>query len=419
MPEIVECDEFGELSVGVESLLNAGELRLDDRITSRGYLAASIRGGRIVLRATKFVGTIPLTPDIWVRVRPRALISSLSYMLVRSGMIPVAISGFARGYIPSFVGATNVEKVYGRALVSGVQAIAKRGIAKEYMPSPRSTLWRGRLLASDTVKKHAAKGIRYRHEFDHKTLSAATLENMALKAAIRQVRDWYRTFDKKNPTLLDANAVLRQLMPVPDWNRQRAELVRALGKKLLVPSSNRSRYQEPLWAAFAVLQGALPDVSSDGIVRLDSLIVDVSIVFEAFVRRELEERLSASGHVVEDGNKAPSAFFRDSGRYSVHPDIVVRKDGKPLGLLDAKYKPRPTEQDRYELLAFMDAMGVSIGAFICPAYGVERTRLLGTTVSGRQMFCLRYDLRSVDSDHESERLARNVVSMLNGSGDFV
>ena len=419
MPEIVECDEFAELSVPVSSLLKAGELRIDDRITSNGYLAASIRGGQIVLRSTKFVGTIPLTPDISVRVRPRAPIANLSYMLVRSGVAPKAISGFARGYIPRFVGATDVEKVYGRALVAGVQAVARRGVLKEYMSAPWVASWRGRLLASDTVKKHASKGIRYRHEFDHKTLSPSTVENTALKTAVKQVRDWYGRFERKNPTFGDANAVLRQLMSVADWDGRRPDLIRALGKKLRLGASHRSYYQEPLWAAFAVLQGALPDVSSHGMVRLDSLIVDVSIVFEAFVRRELEERLMAAGFLVEDGNKVSTAFFTDTGKFPVQPDIIVRKDGRVVGLLDAKYKPSPKGEDRYQLLAFMDAMGSSVGAFICPADGVERSRLLGTTASGRKMFCLRYDLRAINSDRESERLARNVVSMVNGSHDFV
>ena len=302
---------------------------------------------------------------------------------------------------------------------SGVQAIAKRGITKNYMPAPKIASWRGRLLASDTVKKYASKGVRYRHEFDYKTLSASTVENIALKAAVRQVRDWYGRFDKRNSMFGDTGLVLRQLMAVADWDGRRADLIGALGKKLRAHPSNSSRYQESLWAAFAVLQSALPDVSSDGMVRLDSLIVDVAVVFEAFVRRELEEKLMASGYVVEDGNKALTSFFTDSGRYSVHPDIMVRKDGRMLGLLDAKYKPDPKEQDRYQLLAFMDALDVRIGAFICPSDGVERSRLLGTTVSGRQMFCLRYDLRAIDSDCESERLARNVASMVNGSREFL
>lgn len=88
MPEIIECEEFEELSVRVSALLEDGELRLDERITTKGYLSAAMKGGQITLRATRFVGTIPLTSGISVRVKPRATIANLSYMLVRSGVIP-------------------------------------------------------------------------------------------------------------------------------------------------------------------------------------------------------------------------------------------------------------------------------------------------------------------------------------------
>ena len=417
MTEILDCKEFEELSVQVASLLKDGELQIDERIARKGYLTAAVGDGRIVLRTTKFVGTIPLTPSISVRVKPRAPISSLSYMLVRSGTLPKAISGFARGYLPHFVVTRNVEQVFGPTLVSGLQIIVKRGIEKEYLSVSPGAPWRGRLLATETVKRHGAKGIRYRQEFHQKTLSASTLQNIALKAALIQVRNWYRRFDRRSSTLRDANAMLRQLMRVKEWDGPRPELLSSLKMKLLVPSTSRPYYQVPLWAAFAVLEGALPDISSVGSVRLESLIVDVSMVFEAFVRRELEERLGALGYLVEDGNKTPSHFFAEGDEFVVKPDIVVRREGKPILVLDAKYKRKPTEQDRYELLAFMDALGVAIGGFVCPVHGVETSRLMGETASGKVMFSLRFDLSAVDLDHEAKRLVANVARMVSGSSN--
>ena len=238
------------------------------------------------------------------------------------------------------------------------------------------------------------------------------MENVALKAALGLVRDWYGRFDRRSSTFVDANVLLGQLAPIAEWEGTRTELVGGLKRKLSVLAINRPYYTEPLWAAFAVLQGALPDVSSDGTVRLESLIIDVSMVFEAFVRRELEEGLTARGYVVEDGNKTPSPFFAAGDRLVVKPDIVVRREGKPLLVLDAKYKRKPTEQDRYELLSFMDALGAAAGGFICPAHGVERSRLMGETASGKVMFSLRYDLGAVDSDDEAKRLVTDVLRMM-------
>ena len=86
-----------------------------------------------------------------------------------------------------------------------------------------------------------------------------------------------------------------------------------------------------------------------------------------------------------------------------------------VALLDVKYKPDPKEQDRYEVIAFMDAMGVDIGGFICPANCIDTNRYLGTTCTGKQMFSLRYNLAATDLNDESDRLKENVLKMISGS----
>lgn len=419
MVEVIECEEFEELSVRVSALIKDGELRIDERITSKGYLAATMKSGQITLRATRYVGTIPLTRDLSVRVKPRASIANLSYMLVRSGVIPTAVSGFSRGYLPRFTAIENVEMIYGRSLVNGIKLIARRGYLKEYVRPERSIPWRGRILASDTARRHASKGIRYRHEFDHATLSPSIIENIALKAALQQIFEWFGKNDKKNSVVKEVRTLLYGLSAVSDWDGQRSALVSELGHKIRTLSPQLPHYRDPLWAWLLILQSVLPDLEFDGFVRLDSLIVDVSKVFEAFLRRELTDRLTAKGYRVEDGNLVPGPFFRDGGPYTVHPDIVIWRDGQISGLLDAKYKPDPKEQDRYEVLSFMDAMGVQVGGFVCPGNGLDTSRYLGTTKSGKKLYSLRYDLAAAEPDVESERFAENVSRMLDGRQDFL
>ncbi|MGS1012301.1 5-methylcytosine restriction system specificity protein McrC [Rhodanobacter sp. UC4450_H17] len=418
MLEIIECEEFGDLSIRVSALLKDGELRLDERITTRGYLSATLKGGQITLRTTKYVGTIPLTADLSVRVKPRATISNLSYMLVRSGVIPTAISSFSRGYLPRFTTVANVERVFGRSLVDGAKLIAKRGFMKEYIRPLNPSPWRGRLLASDTIRRHASKGVRYRHEFDLSILSPSIIENIALKSALTQTTDWFQRNDRRNPIIAEAKAILHDLWPVAVWDGMQSDLVTRLSQRIRALSPRLPHYRDPLWASLLILQNSLPDIAFDGFVRLDSLIVDVSAVFEAFLRRELADRLRPLGYEVQDGNRTPRPLFTDAGQYSVHPDIIIWRDGSVVALLDVKYKPSPKEQDRYEVLSFMDAMGVSVGGFVCPAVEEDTSRYVGETASGKKFFSIRYDLAVVDPDAESDRFAENVIRMLVGSRDF-
>ncbi|MDV4155888.1 5-methylcytosine restriction system specificity protein McrC [Rhizobium brockwellii] len=416
--EVIECEEFKELSLRLGSLMENGELKIDERIASKGYLTATMAGGQIAFRTTRFVGTIPVTPKLAIKVTPRASIANLTYMMVRSGVIPTAISGFSRGYMPRFVAAANVEKIYGRSLLDGTKSIAKRGFMKAYVKNANAPPWRGRFMTSETVKRHASKGIRYRHEFDHSTLSPTVIENISLKEALKQVRQWHLANDKKNPIVKEIDAQLHDLWSVADWDGRRIDLVSELSRKVRRIPPQLAHYRDPLWAAFLILQSLLPEVGFDGFVKLDSLIIDVSKVFEAFIRRELADRLWRQGYSVEDGNKRPGNFFVDGGGFTVHPDIVIRKDGAIVALLDAKYKTEPKEQDRYEVLSFMDAMNVAVGGFVCPANGVDTSRYLGSTATGKKMFGLRYDLASRDADAEAQRFSENVVKMINSSHDF-
>lgn len=419
MVEIIECEEFTDIDLRVSDLLEDGELRLDDRITGKGYLTAAIKAGSITLKANRFVGTIPVTSSVSVRVTPRASIANLSYMLVKSGIAPTAIVGFSRGYMPRFVAAEAVEKIYGRSLVDGARLVARRGFAKEYLKPVRQTPWRGRLLASETVRRHAAKGVTYRHEFDQSVLSTSTLVNVALKEALIAVRDWHKRHDKKNELIGETFLLLHDLSAVDSWTGRRSDLVAQLSRQLRSLPVRLAYYRDPLWAAFLILQSVLPEVSHDGYIQLDSLIIDVSKVFEAFVRRELSIRLSAQGYSVADGWKSPTPLFQDHHKFKVHPDIVIRRDGNVVALIDAKYKLDPKERDRYEVISFMDALGVTVGGFVCPAVDGDETRYLGVTSTGKKLYSFRYDLAAADPDVEADKFVANVLAMIDGSAEFL
>ncbi|WP_397544706.1 hypothetical protein [Roseovarius salis] len=98
--------------------------------------------------------------------------------------------------------------------------------------------------------------------------------------------------------------------------------------------------------------------------------------------------------------------------------MIICRGDEVIAVLDAKYKPDPKESDRYEVLSFMDALPVSLGGFVCPADGVDTSRFLGTTASGKEMVLLRYDLAAVDPDVEADRFAANVLRMIDGAHDY-
>lgn len=411
---IIEGEEFEPLQVGIGALMVDGQVALDPRIAERGYLNVALAKGQFVFRAGRYVGLIPINSKLSIRIRPRAEIANIAHMIVRSGIAPTAIVDFSRGYLPDFATGLNAEQAYYAPLIAGIERILSSGMLKSYVRIDDPPAWRGRLLVSDTIRRHRARNVRYRGEFHYMTLSFAGVENIALKHSLKIVRDWLlRQKDKKFvPFLTRAKVVLEKMGSIPDVQRDLGHVVQQIGRSAGRLPLQYSYYQDPLWTAYLLLQKKLPDLSTEGFVKLDSLIIDLSKVFEAYVRTTLVERAEEHGWRIVDGNLKPFSFFYQDSTYSVHPDIVVVVDGKPRAVIDAKYKPELKEDDRYEVLSFMDTVGVVRGGFVCPQWPNASSRFMGRTSSGKELSLLRFDLAAADLEMEATRFADNVARLI-------
>jgi 5-methylcytosine-specific restriction enzyme subunit McrC len=416
---VIDCEEFGTLGIGAARLMVDGEIALDPRIVDRGYLNVSLVKGQVIFRADRYVGLIPVNAKLSIRIRPRALIANIAYMIVKSGIAPSAIPDFSRGYMPKFEAGVNAEKVYYAPLIGGVERILDTGMMKSYVQVEKPPAWRGRLLVSDTIKRHQARNIRYKGEFDYKTLSYGGVENVALKHALKIVRAWLAANDEKNQAIARADGALERMAAIPDCKSNVGQLVQEVGRSAGRLPSHYSYYRDPLWTTYLLLQGKLPDLSADGFVTLDSMIIDLSKVFESYVRTVLIERAEARGWRIVDGNFKPFCFFAGDNTYNVHPDIVVIKNGKPVALIDAKYKPDVKEGDRYEVLSFMDTVGVARGGFVCPQREGAASRFMGRTSAGKELSLLRFDLAAPDIEAEAMRFVDNVSRLVDGVHAYV
>ena len=418
--DVIECEEFGAIQISVNHLLVDGEIKIDSRTSGRGFINIALSNGQVVFRADRHIGLIPINENLAIHVHPRTKISNIAHMLIKSGVIPIALPDYSRGYMPRFETGENVERIYYKSLMDGIQRVITRGLLKSYSKVDNPPAWRGRLLVSETINRYTAKGIQYRKEFDFNTLSVATIENIALKEALIHIRAWLKTNNPRNSTTTeDVARLLLALETVPRWNSSIAYLITEIGWRVPLLPVHFGYYRDPLWTAYLLLQSKLPDLSSDGFISLDSLIIDVSKVFEAYVRRILFERSASRGWVIRDGNLKPAKFFIDEGAYEVRPDIVITQGNTALAILDMKYKQEPKESDRYEVLSFMDVLGVSIGGFICPQKENNISRYMGETKGGKKLSLFRFDLSVIEIDAECNRLFDNICRMIDGNHQYM
>ena len=154
--DVIEVLEHEEIDIAVERLVSGGELALDSRISQRGYLTVTVARGRLRLKSTRFVGLIPLNPDLAVRIKPAASIANLSQMIVRAGSVPTVIEDFARGYKPLFEQSAQAIELHHVSFLAAVDRIMRRGLLKHYIQIENPPNWRGRFLAAETIRSNSA-----------------------------------------------------------------------------------------------------------------------------------------------------------------------------------------------------------------------------------------------------------------------
>jgi 5-methylcytosine-specific restriction endonuclease McrBC regulatory subunit McrC len=184
-----------------------------------------------------------------------------------------------------------------------------------------------------------------------------------------------------------------------------------------LPPQHR-HYSEALWAAYVILQGLLPDPTRYGYMSLDSMVVDISAVFEGYTRNVLVDHPEIAGVIVKDGNSTINkcSFFSDPQERVMKPDIIFECSGKVVAIADVKYKQSVNEHDRYELLSFMEATGAREGFFVCPkTISTEESSRLGTTLGGKRMSLLRFDLAASDMVSEEKKFAKAVRQVIDGA----
>lgn len=420
--DVIEVLEHQEIDIALERLVSGGELALDNRISQRGYLTVAIARGRLRFKSTRFVGLIPLNRDLAVRIKPAAGIANLSRMIVRAGSVPAVIEDFARGYKPLFEQSAQAIELHHASFLAAVDRIMRRGLLKHYIRIENPPNWRGRFLVAETLNRYIGRGIRYAAVFNFTTLSHDVAENRIIKAALHEVMAWLAKshLPAHRNKLLHAKAIMQELQRVSEVKDPVWRLIADVPRMARFLPLHMKYYAEALWAAYAILQRAIPDVVQEGYVSLDSMIVDISAVFEGYVRTVISE--SASGHdlVVIDGNRFPRPFFASGDAvYQVKPDILIERAGQVRAVFEVKYKPKISVQDRYELLSFMEATGAKHAAFVCPkSADGDSSKYLGTTPGGKSMAIIRVDLAASAMAAEEDKMVASILKVVDGRYDF-
>jgi 5-methylcytosine-specific restriction enzyme subunit McrC len=414
--QVYSCDEHGTVPVPLSELVTDDQLDIYPSIAGRGYFDIDYRQGALVLRASRYVGLIPISDRIAIHVRPKAPIANLMWLVWRSGGDFKQLEGIVRGYqaLPGEI--DDPEKLYVEVFLTALERLYRQGMMKRYVTREADNSWRGRLSLARSISRHYARGRRYAHTFATTDLTLDNIVNQIIKhTALRLLPHLERDRGASGAGL--AARMHRYLSPLStvDDSSVTPALVASRVPTLVraLPPVYRD-YESALWLAYLVATRSGVVMEQVGAARFESVLINVSDIFERYVRLLCVEARATLRCTVYDGNKRSMHLFADR-EIIASPDIYFVRDGVTLAIADAKYKDEPKREDRYELIAHSDAAETRKAAFICPSITNEpRVAHYGTMRGGLRIRLIRINLAAEDMRAEEAKFIEHIDELVNG-----
>ncbi len=310
-----------------------------------------------LVRAGRVCGIIALPSGRRVYIEPRVPVRNIWTLLGLAGETDSL--GWPPGAGETFSGL--VEGVM-QMFVREVALLIERGVAIGYRQTDEVLACvRGRLDVQRQVRELPASLDRFACRFAEFTRE--TPENRVLAAALQVV---LRASGGDSELRARAAWCLRGIGCTGEVNLQRHDLAAAR-----VSAATR-QYRVPLSLARLLLQGLGAGHRSGGGLRgaqTPSMLVEMPRLFERFVCRTLERSLPPGTRVRYAGHSRP---LDDASHAVLTPDAVVEGMTGAVCVVDAKYKPEPTDRhepsasDIYQMLAYCVGYGVREAVLLYP-----------------------------------------------------
>lgn len=394
-----------------------GKLNLRADLVGRGLVEVKQSKFDLKLQINGLVGRLPLNSGIALDIGPKFPVSNLNRMVYASNVQLENPFGTERPYEDAlFEDYLPVPLV--RSFTGLLKNLVIGGLLKRYRRQQFDGPPKSRVDFNKTQQKYWSKLRPTMAVVEHFEFGHDNLPNQCLKFAAEKALAISKGNAHLSGCIGDLAASLRQLSKVS--RRHAYTLRRDLAAVREVVPAWRGDYHQALQQAVKII-GAV-DVSLNTTqkgIALQSFIISLDNVFEGYVRSVLSELPEFGfGRVATiDGNKKRNQvpLFVDNNRYKIKPDLIV-KDSRGARIIgDAKYKKKPSEEDRYQIVSHALAYGVKKAILIYPKSpssqqsGLVRLGKIGLN-DGIEIFEFFYDL-SGDMKTSDQQLRSAVHSL--------
>ena len=409
------CKEFEPVSVPLEYLLVKGVFTL--YAEAERYFDLDFRNGSIVIAPKSFVGLIPVNDRVLIHVLPRFPIDNLFHILHRSSATLKFIEGHLRTYSVTDQGdEQDPIALLADQLTQASTAVRRSGLLRRYAAFEYVGLPSGALDFARTVSNFRTAGIRHKQVWNRTEHSFQLRENQLIKLALHKLLSYYTSLNQRR--FADRIKVIREALflfdgvalPEQQVHFSEQELATMVAK---LPASHR-HYGSLLWLSFLIHSRRGIAIEQSGAATFDTFVVNMADVFEDYVRiliSDAAEQL-VEGSRAKNGNVDQVSLFVEGDRHRVKPDIYLHRGTSNVAVLDAKYKPNLKASDRYEVLAFCEALVTKKAILISPSDGYVAPLLLGKTPGAVEIWIVKINLASRDISQNERQFVLDLAVTL-------
>jgi 5-methylcytosine-specific restriction enzyme subunit McrC len=317
-------------------------------------LAPTRRPGRYRLTPTGHVGTI-VGPSCRLVIRPKVPVGNLFYLLDPAGPVPAAEDRTA-----AEAGTEALDFLAGR-LARLLDERAAAGLHRAYREQAESgPFLQGRLDLAAHLR--APGGRKDRLHCRYEDFTADVPCNQVPRAVAERVL--------RSPLLGGgARAALRQALRAYAGVCP-AELTE---ESFLAAGPDRlTEAYRPLLELCRLLADGLAPGEAAGPTPCPAFLINMERVFEQYVTRGVERAFAPGGRYAISVQPRFVANRSAPGRPDLHlrPDLTIDRAGRPVAVLDAKWKrgvgALPVTEDWHQVLAYAAALGVRRALLIYP-----------------------------------------------------
>lgn len=371
--KIYPATERDVTSIPIAEILSEdGSPHIFPEIKSKGYFDIDFKGNELVLVAGKYIGLIPINEWTAINVQPKVGVSSLVRIISKSREYLDSLHFFERYYKETSATSPTIFEFFANCLSIELQKLEREGVYKQYIRRPGNiSSPRGRVNIGRTIARNWSKGLYFKVCCDYFEFTADNHYNRMIKFTLWYCLSHLVQIRSNNAGLIRTlSYYFNYFNSIPlDKNKRFLEPVVADIHDQKIPVL-RMYYENICKICRCIIEDIGIMLTSPGEdVKMLSFIINMENVFEKYllyILRESKELLGADAMILDGNKEGKRYFFKDTKKYQAKPDIIVRHDGDFKLIMDAKYKKKTSETDRYQIIAHALSYGVNKAVLIMP-----------------------------------------------------